>query len=134
MRRCTSCNNVHGHNHVHTNKCSRRRQKAQSSKRQSAELSTGREKLRLWLLSVSLLNTEREAQAKANKRQSADVREKESQAMATKRQSAEYREREAQAKASKHQSADVREKESQAMATKHQSAEYREREASGYGC
>ena len=40
----------------------------------------GEEKLRLWLLSVSLLNTEREVQAKANKRQSADVREKESAA------------------------------------------------------
>ena len=53
-------------------------------------------------LSVSLLNTGRKkAQAKASKRQSADVREEEAQTMATKRQSAEYREREAQAKATK---------------------------------
>ena len=37
---------------------------------------------------------EREAQAKATKRQSADFREKEAQAMATKRQSADFRERE----------------------------------------
>ena len=49
-------------------------------------------RLRLWLLSVSQLTAEREAQAKATKRQSAEYREREAQAKATKRQSAEYRE------------------------------------------
>ena len=73
-----------------------------------------REKLRLWLPNVSLLTTEREAQAMATKRQSADDREREAQAMATKRQSADYREREAQGKATKCQSSEYREREAQA--------------------
>ena len=101
-----------------------------------------RKKLRLRLLNVSVLRSERgKLGLWMLEHQCADVRERSSGYG----QSVDYREREAQAKclcadvrvrgaqamATKHQSADYSEREVQAMATKRQSADYRAQAKAG---